>query len=64
MIATIKALSGKKPKGYFGDSQNPAAPKVRDIKEETLRVYRTRVVNPKWLGECESFLVIICCKTI
>ena len=33
----------------FGDSQNPAAPKCRDIKEETLRVYRTRVVNPKWL---------------
>lgn len=49
MIATIKALSGKQPKGYFGDTQNPAAPKVRDVKEETLRVYRTRVVNPKWL---------------
>ena len=49
LIATIKALSGKDPKGYFGDSQNPAAPKCRDIKEETLRVYRTRVVNPKWL---------------
>lgn len=49
MIAAIKALSGKEPKGYFGDTQNPATPKVRDIKEETLRVYRTRVVNPKWL---------------
>lgn len=49
MIATIKALSGKEPKGYFGDTQDPANPKVRDIKEETLRVYRTRVVNPKWL---------------
>ncbi|CAB9530395.1 Aerobic cobaltochelatase subunit CobN [Seminavis robusta] len=49
MIATIKALSGKRPKGYFGDSANPANPKVRDIKEESLRVYRTRVINPKWL---------------
>lgn len=49
MIATIKALSGKQPKGYFGDTQDPANPKVRDIKEEALRVYRTRVVNPKWL---------------
>ena len=49
MIATIRALSGKQPKGYFGDTQNPATPKVRDIKEEALRVYRTRVVNPKWL---------------
>jgi len=49
MIATIRALSGKQPKAYFGDSSNPDTPKVRDIKEETLRVYRTRVVNPKWL---------------
>lgn len=49
MIATIKALGKKNVKGYFGDSSNPAAPKVRDIKEESLRVYRTRVVNPKWL---------------
>ena len=49
MIATIKALSGKRPKGYFGDSANPNNPKVRDIKEESLRVYRTRVINPKWM---------------
>lgn len=49
MIATIRALSGQQPKHYFGDSQNPAAPKVRDLKEEALRVYRTRVINPKWL---------------
>lgn len=49
MIATIKALGKKDVKGYFGDSSNPAAPKVRDIREESLRVYRTRVVNPKWL---------------
>ena len=49
MIATIRALSGKQPKHYFGDTQNPAAPKVRDLKEEALRVYRTRMVNPKWL---------------
>ncbi len=49
MIATIRALSGKQPKHYFGDTQNPVNPKVRDLKEEALRVYRTRVVNPKWL---------------
>jgi cobaltochelatase CobN len=49
MIATIRALSGKQPKHYFGDSQNPALPKVRDLKEEAFRVYRSRVVNPKWL---------------
>jgi len=49
MIATIRALSGNQPKHYFGDTQNPAAPKVRDLKEEAFRVYRSRVVNPKWL---------------
>ena len=49
MIATIRALSGRKPKHYFGDTHDPARPVVRDLKEEALRVFRTRVVNPKWL---------------
>jgi cobaltochelatase CobN len=49
MIATIRALTGKKPRHYFGDTHDPAHPVVRDLKEEVLRVYRTRVVNPKWL---------------
>ncbi|MBI4498180.1 MAG: cobaltochelatase subunit CobN [Chloroflexi bacterium] len=49
MIAAIRALSGKNPRRYFGDSADPARAKVRDLKEEVLRVFRTRVVNPKWL---------------
>jgi len=49
MIATIRNLTGQQPKHYFGDSQNPAHPVVRDLKEETLRVFRSRVVNPKWI---------------
>jgi cobaltochelatase CobN len=49
MIATIRALSGKNPRKYFGDSADPARPRVRDLKEEALRVFRTRVVNPKWI---------------
>jgi cobaltochelatase CobN len=35
---------------YFGDSSRPDAAKVRDLREEALRVYRSRVVNPKWLA--------------
>ena len=27
----------------------PRGPRVRDLKEEALRVFRTRVVNPKWI---------------
>ena len=50
MIATIRALSGRAPRQEFGDSQDPSRPKVRDLKEEALRVFRTRVVNPKWLA--------------
>ena len=49
MIATIRSLTGRKPRHYFGDTQNPDRAVVRDLKEEALRVFRSRVVNPKWL---------------
>jgi len=49
MIASIRSLTGKQPKSYFGDTQNPYRAAVRDLKEEVLRVFRSRVVNPKWL---------------
>jgi cobaltochelatase CobN len=49
MIAAIRALTGRQPRHYFGDTHDPARPAVRDLKQEALRVFRTRVVNPKWL---------------
>ncbi|ADV65873.1 cobaltochelatase subunit CobN [Deinococcus maricopensis] len=49
MIASIRSLSGQQPRQYFGDTQNPERARVRDLKEEALRVYRSRVVNPKWI---------------
>jgi cobaltochelatase CobN len=49
MIAAIRALGGRNPRRYFGDSADPARARVRDLKEESLRVFRTRVVNPKWI---------------
>ena len=49
MIATVRALTGGNPRRYFGDSQDPERPRVRDLREETLRVFRSRVTNPKWL---------------
>jgi cobaltochelatase CobN len=54
IIATIFSLTGKRPKHYFGDSHNPASPVVRDLKEEALRVFRSRVVNPKWLSSIQK----------
>ncbi|MCC6177737.1 MAG: cobaltochelatase subunit CobN [Chloroflexi bacterium] len=50
MIATVRALSGADPKQYFGDSSNPLEPKQRDLSDEARRVFRSRVVNPKWIA--------------
>ena len=33
----------------FGDSADPARPRVRSLAEEAARVVRTRVLNPKWI---------------
>src|SRR5271163_2567440 len=49
MVATIRALTGVQPKAYFGDSSRPDAVRMRDLCEEALRVYRSRVINPKWI---------------
>jgi cobaltochelatase CobN len=49
MVASIRALTGAQPKAYFGDSSRPDAVQVRDLREEALRVYRSRVINPKWI---------------
>ncbi|MDA8359701.1 MAG: cobaltochelatase subunit CobN [Actinomycetota bacterium] len=49
MVATIRSLTGRDPKAWFGDSANPSRPLVRSLAEEAARVVRTRVINPKWL---------------
>lgn len=49
LTAAVRALTGKNPQTYFGDNSIPANPRVRLLKEEIARVYRSRVVNPKWM---------------
>ena len=49
MIAAVRALTGRNPRGYIGDSADPARPKTRDLSEEARRVFRSRVANPKWI---------------
>jgi cobaltochelatase CobN len=49
MIATIRALNGRNPKSYFGDNSNPERAEVRTLQQEAYRVFRSRVVNPKWV---------------
>ena len=50
MIATVRALTGSDPKAYVGDSTSPDAVRTRTLQEETNRVFRARVVNPRWIG--------------
>ncbi|ABU56773.1 cobaltochelatase subunit CobN [Roseiflexus castenholzii] len=53
MIAAIRALTGKNPARYFGDSSDPARPRTRDLREEARRVFRARVINPKWIASMQ-----------
>ncbi len=49
MIATVRALTGHAPRAYIGDSTRPDAVRTRSLAEETARVFRARVVNPRWV---------------
>ncbi|CAN1210855.1 cobaltochelatase subunit CobN [Tumidithrix helvetica PCC 7403] len=49
MTASVRSLTGQNPKIYFGDHSRPQNPKVRSLASEIARVYRSRVVNPKWI---------------
>jgi cobaltochelatase CobN len=50
MIATVRALTGKAPAAYIGDSTNPDQARTRSLTEETARIFRARVVNPRWIA--------------
>ncbi|HEX8486976.1 MAG TPA: cobaltochelatase subunit CobN, partial [Propionibacteriaceae bacterium] len=50
MVATVRALTGTAPVAYVGDSANPDAVRTRTLTEETTRVFRARVVNPRWIA--------------
>ncbi|MGA5133678.1 cobaltochelatase subunit CobN [Streptomyces olivoreticuli] len=49
MVATVKALGGRAPEAYIGDSTRPETVRTRTLVEETSRVFRARVVNPRWI---------------
>ncbi len=49
MVATVRALRGSAPEAYIGDSTRPETVRTRTLVEETSRVFRARVVNPKWI---------------
>jgi len=49
MIATVRALTGRAPRAYVGDSTRPDTVRTRSLAEETARVFRARVINPRWV---------------
>ncbi|MFF0633229.1 cobaltochelatase subunit CobN [Nocardia sp. NPDC004151] len=49
MVAAVRAFTGSNPEAYIGDSTRPDAVRTRTLSEETTRVFRARVVNPRWI---------------
>ncbi len=50
LTAAVRSISGQQPATYFGDNALTENPKVRSLSEEIAKVYRSRVVNPKWIS--------------
>ncbi|HEX8509049.1 MAG TPA: cobaltochelatase subunit CobN, partial [Propionibacteriaceae bacterium] len=50
MVATVRALTGTAPQAYVGDNTTPDAVRTRSLTEETARVFRARVANPRWIA--------------
>ena len=50
MVAAVRALTGESPEAYVGDSAIPDTVRTRTLQEETHRVFRARVVNPRWIA--------------
>ncbi|MFM7190933.1 MAG: cobaltochelatase subunit CobN, partial [Microcystaceae cyanobacterium] len=50
LTVATRVLTGKNPQLYFGDHSQPDNPKIKLLKEEIAKVYRSRVVNPKWIA--------------
>jgi cobaltochelatase CobN len=50
MVAMVRALTGSNPAAAIGDSHRPDQVRTRSLAEETARVFRARVVNPRWIA--------------
>ncbi len=49
MIAAVSKYSGKKPQSYYGNSSDADHTCVASVSEETARIMRSRLLNPKWI---------------
>jgi len=54
MISAVKAFKGELPRSYCGDSSDPDRVKTRSAAEETKLIFRTRILNPKWIKSMQE----------
>jgi cobaltochelatase CobN len=50
MVAYVRSLTGRDPKAVIGDSADPDRVHARSLAEESRRVFRARVANPRWIA--------------
>ncbi|MBN2041884.1 MAG: cobaltochelatase subunit CobN [Spirochaetes bacterium] len=50
LIVAVKTVKGSYPMSTYGDSSDPKRVKVRTTEEEAKRIFRARLLNPKWIN--------------
>ena len=50
MVAYARHQSGRSPRAMIGDSADPERVHARTLAEESRRVFRARVANPRWIA--------------
>ncbi len=50
MVAFVRHLTGSSPRAAIGDSSDPQRVHARSLSEESRRVFRARVANPRWIA--------------
>mgnify|MGYP000075757292 FL=1 len=48
LTAAVKYASGKDARSYSGNTSDINNVKIKSLKEETARIMRSRILNPKW----------------
>lgn len=49
LIAAVRSVRGQAPESFVGDSSDPKRVKMRTAAEEAKHVFRSRLLNPKWV---------------
>ena len=48
-VCAVQTVSGVQPRAYSGDASDPRRVKNRSLQEETRHIFRSRILNPKWM---------------